>query len=652
MVVQSRRRVKKSGRGGLAVLSLLLVAGLVWAGVLYKQEITGLVHQLFSGQGTVTDKKKNVRGTIYDRSFKELALSLDRVSLYVRPRDLVDVHGSAGQLSTALGMNEQELLSRLDKDVQRVWLAKDVSLEEEKAVADLQLSGVFLHREQVRYYPYKGVAAHVIGFADQNMGLAGAEHYYNRVLELASISQEDYPHIDLKGRYRTGISGQDLVLTIDLKIQYFLEKYVATLGAVHEGMEITALLMETETGAIVANANSPTYDPNRFFQYGEKKLANILLDPVFIPREIRKFFQDATMLQAAWDRYEQVYPWSIAAGSADTGAELRLQERLGLSQLPELDFSVQDVRHDLAGPEGKAVVAGDAAGAIPLQATPLQILLGINTLLNGGHQVLPHVLDRILERNGEREYSFKSSATGEGQGRSHGAGVIDKPSAPAETWRLLAAQGHKGVLDSLFVDVQDLSFQPVDKGGEYRRTRMMFAVLPADRPELILMVMVRQPYLEPSLASAKDGVDLVGPAGKILPSMVALQQVYKNLSDMMSMSERKEGNYQQEQEKKALVGLDNILEQHQSLMPDLTNMSLRKALRLLQDKKVKVRIQGSGRVVAQIPAAGRPLAGVKECLLTLKKSEHPDKETPGAGQALSDGKIKNKIERIKNGLRQ
>jgi cell division protein FtsI (penicillin-binding protein 3) len=641
-------------------MGLLVVAGLVWGTVLYKQEITGLVRHLFSGQEKVTDKKKNVRGTIYDRSFKELALSLDRVSLYVRPRDLEDVHGSAGQLATVLGMNEQELLDRLDKDAQRVWLAKDISLEEEKAVADLHLSGVFLHREQVRFYPYKSVAAHVIGFADQNMGLAGVEHYYNRALDQASISQEDYPRVDLDGHYKTGISGQHLVLTIDLKIQDFIEKYVAALGAVHEGMEITALLMETETGAIVAYATYPSFDPNKFYQYREKTLANILLEPVVIPREIRGFFQEATMLQAGWD-HEQIYPWSITSGSADAGAVLRLGERLGLNHVPGLDFSAPYVRRDLAGPAGKDVVPAGAAGTMPLQATPMQILLGMNTLLNGGHQVLPHVLDRILERNGEHEYSLRSSATVDGRGRPDGAETMiggigagpDPVSHPAsaEICRLLAAQGHKGVLDSFFVDVSDLSFQPVDKGSEYLRTRMMFAMLPADRPELILMVMVRQPYLEPSLVSLKDDVDLAGPAGRILPSMVALQQVHKNLSDMMSMSERKEGNYQQEQEKKALVGLENILEQHQPLMPDLTNMSLRKALRLLQDKKVKVRIQGSGRVVAQNPAPGRPLGGVKACLLTLKEGEHVDKETPAGSQVMSDGKIKNKIERIKNALR-
>ncbi|MBW6520423.1 MAG: PASTA domain-containing protein [Desulfoarculaceae bacterium] len=628
----------------------IVVAGLA---VVYKKEIVGLARMVSLELGKATEKKKNIRGTIYDRKFKEVAVSLDRVSVYVRPRELEDIHESAGQLATVLGMNEQELTGRLDKDSQRVWLAKDISLEEEKAVTDLQLPGVFLHQEQVRYYPYKGTAAHMIGFADHNMGLAGTEYYYNRLLNQASISQDDFPHVNLDGCAKTGISGQHLVLTIDLKIQEFLEKYVEALALLHEGVEIVTLLMETETGAVVASANFPSFDPNLFYQYKKESLANLLLQPVVIPEKIRGFFQDVALLQADWARYGQIYPWSIAAGPVDRGLESHLWEQLGLSAVPDLDFSVQDGSGNVDGPGKVPAVLGSEAAGMPVMATPMQILLGMNSLLNGGRQVLPHVLDRVLERNGEREYFFRASVAGDGQGPSDALETISggrgeqrqQLSHPVlvETWKLFKAQGHKEVLNSVFVDIQDLSFSP----AEYLRTRMMFVLLPEDKPELILMVMVRQPYLEPSVASAKNRLDLAGPAAKILPSMVALHQVHKNVSDMMRLSEKEEGNYQQEQEIKSLVEQKTILKQHNHHMPDLSGLSLRRALRLLQDKKVKVRIQGSGRVVAQNPVAGTPLAGVKECLLILKKDEKDDKEPPAKHRSVTEEKPKNAIERTR-----
>ena len=634
MAIQSRRGSKK-GKRGLTFLWLVLigVAGVVGGAVYYKQEITGFVSQVFSRRETTTEKKKTGRGTIYDRSFKELALSLDRVSVYVRPRELEDLHVSADRLADVLGMNEQELLERFDKDVQQVWLAKDISLEEEKAVTELHLPGVFLHREQVRSYPYKHIAAHVIGFADHNMGLAGTEYYYNRLLDQTSISQNDFPHVDLQGHHRTGGSGQHLVLTIDLKIQDFLEKYVAALGVVHEGAEIAALLMETETGAIVANANLPSFDPNIYFQYKNESLANILLKPIVIPTEIQRFFQEAAWVQAGQKCDNRVCPWSIGARPADSAGERRWWEQVGLTVQPELDFSERNGGSDTAGGGQVSGVAADANGGMPVQATPLQILLAFNSLVNGGEKVMPHVLDRVLEKNGDREYFFRAPA----------ATKTDAPlpsPEPTEAWRLLKAQAHEGVLDSVFVDFHGLSFVPVDtKGGEYLRNRMMLAVLPGEKPELILMVLMRQPYLEPSTSAVKKEVPgLVGSAEKILPSMVALQQVHKNLSDMMKVAERKETNYQQQQEKKKQARLETILKEQHPFMPELTGMSLRKALRLLQDKNVRVRIQGTGRVVAQSPAAGAPLEGVKECRLTLKKDEKIVPKVPAKAQAVRDRK--------------
>jgi len=640
MAIQSRRAIKKSRRG-IVVLWMLLIGlvGGVGGAVYYKQEIPGLVQNalsMFSRQEKGTEKKKNGRGTIYDRSFKELALSLDRVSVYVRPRELEDPQLSAERLAIVLGMNEQEILDRFDKEVQWVWLAKDISLEEEKAVSDLKLPGVSLHREQIRSYPYKKIAAHILGFSDHNMGLAGVEQYYNRLLDQTSISQDDFPRVDMQGHYRTGGHGQHLVLTIDLKIQDFLEKYVAALGAAHEGVQVAAVLMGTETGAIIAHANFPSFDPNVYYQYGNESLANILLEPMVIPQDILRFFQEAALVQTGPDCNNHRCPWSVIAGSADSASVARWWEQLDLTAHPDLDFSAQNggggaIRNE----QTPGIPSAGATGTVPVQASPMQILLGINTLVNGGHKVLPHVLDRVLERTGDREYFFRDLNAGK-------VDVANSSLASAETWQLLKARAHTGVLESALIDIQGLSFQPVlNKGGEYHRNRLLLAIVPGDKPELTLMVLIRQPYLEPSTASVKGVPGLAGSAEKILPSMMALQQVHKNLSDMMSMSERKESNYQQQQEKKKLARLETILEEQHPVMPDLSGVSLRKALRLLQDKNVRIRIQGTGRVVGQSPGAGMPLANVKECRLTLKKDEKivPKVSAPSKVPTARDRKV-------------
>jgi cell division protein FtsI (penicillin-binding protein 3) len=618
MAIQSRRAMRKSRRGVVFLWMIVIVLVGGGAAVFYRQELPGLVQKalsLFSRQDKGMEKKKNGRGTIYDRSFKEMALSLDRVSVYVRPRELDDPQLSAERLAIVLGMNEQEILDRFDKEVQRVWLAKDISLEEEKAVSDLNLAGVFLHREQIRSYPYKKIAAHILGFADHNMGLAGVEQYYNRLLDQTSISQDDFPHVDLLGHHRTGGHGQHLVLSIDLKIQDFLEKYVAALGTTHEGVQVAAVLMGTETGAIIASAHFPSFDPNVYYQYGNESLANILLEPMVIPRDILRFFQDAALVQAGADCNGNRCPWSVVAGSADPASVGGWWQQLGLTEPAESDFSSPNTGAGAIPNEQTPAAPVDLSGTVSVQATPMQLLLGINALVNGGRRVFPHVLERVLERTGDREYFFRDLNVGRAE--------VERSSlASPETWQLFKARAHTGVLDSTMVDVQGLSLLPVAmKGGEYQRTRLLVAIVPGEQPELILLVLMRQPYLEPSALSVKGGPGLSAAAEKMLPSMMALQQVHKNLSDMMSMSERKESNYQQQREKKKLARMDTILIDQHPVMPDLSGLSMRKALRLLQDKNVRVRIQGTGRVVGQSPAAGMPLVDVKECRLTLKKDE-------------------------------
>jgi cell division protein FtsI (penicillin-binding protein 3) len=252
------------------------------------------------------------------------------------------------------------------------------------------------------------------------------------------------------------------------------------------------------------------------------------------------------------------------------------------------------------------------------------MLVAMNAVLRNGptldtRVVHPHVLDRVVERNGENEYPFRSRA-----GRD--SLVEQAPSAMVtESGRLLTAQGQKGVLDSVFLEDEFVEIRPVPTGSTYRRTRIMLGAVPADTPELSLLVVVRRPFLEPSsLATKKDEgkeLDLSSPVVKILPTMVALQQVHKNIADMMSRSERMASNYQQTQKPKKETALATMLAEEALLMPDVVGLSMRKALRVLQDKKIKVRIQGTGRVVSQSPSAGMPLAKVQECRLSLKKDE-------------------------------
>ncbi|HIP82896.1 MAG TPA: hypothetical protein EYH19_04895, partial [Desulfocapsa sulfexigens] len=385
MVRRSRLNTANNGRRRLWLsLIFLLCIAIAAAGRLkYKEQLISPVairHETFPAE---TEATNSVRGTIYDRNFKELALTLERVSLYVRPREVKDIPGTSAILAELLALPVSELTARMRRDSHLVWLRRDIGQEAEDAVAKLNLPGIYLHREFARSYPMQEYASHLIGNSVNDQGLAGVEHYYNRLLNHDRVLQKDIPTIDLKGQGQTSINGHDLVLTLDMKIQAILEKYVAGLGKEMGSGRITSLLLDTAQGEIIAGVSYPSYNLNSVWQNGNEVLDNLFLTPMAIPEEIRKFFRDAALLQGGWEQGMQVFPWSLVSDTISFSRQLRLWERLQLTTDLQVDFS-GDKKKDNDLQQYVGCLPSLDLGTVPKIAAPLKVLLGVTHLVNGG----------------------------------------------------------------------------------------------------------------------------------------------------------------------------------------------------------------------------------------------------------------------------
>lgn len=622
MVRRSRLRTEDNRKRLIRVLLVVLVVfGVVGgAGFALRQQLL-ILSEIWKETFPVTEQPaESVRGTIYDRNFKELAQTLERVSLYARPREVKDLPETAGQLSRLLGLPETELLQRLGRDSHLVWLRREIGQEEEEGIRSLNLPGIYLHRELARKYPEQTVAAHLVGYAENDLGLAGIEHYYDHLLSHDHVRQEDIPTIDLKGEEETGGYSHDLVLTVDMKIQAILDKYVADLGKDLGSIQIGSLLLETGEGEIVAGANFPSYNPNSIWQHDNEVLENIILTPLVIPEEIRKFFRDASLLQGGWEQGTQVYPWSLVAGKTSYARQLRLWDRLQLTTKLNVDLS-GGKKQSTTVPE--FIDCGPVAdlGTVPKTAVPLKVLLGFTHLLNGGKKIQPHFLDRVLERPSQKEYFFDAF-----QGQMRGRNVL--PSLVSSELRtLLQAQGTPGILGSMALSGETVSRVPMPSGFEYVRDRMSLVVIPAEKPEMILLLVSRQRESGPTLVDDSRADFLCATIDSILPSMVALQQVSHSLAGLVEAAEKKNENFRSEGTEEGDAGrnLAGMLAEQKQLMPDVTGLSLRRALRLLQGTEVEVHVEGSGRIVSQSPEPGKTLKKGEKCLLTLKKDPAPKK---------------------------
>ncbi len=196
---------------------------------------------------------------------------------------------------------------------------------------------------------------------------------------------------------------------------------------------------------------------------------------------------------------------------------------------------------------------------------------------------------------------------------------IDKPVSD-EVVQLFMDQLEGGPISSGFL--QDESYYTIQRdGGEQQfRNKLLLSLIPAQSPGLLLMISVTEPRLLPTEKEKASAQDIVSTAKKMVVQLVAVQEVMKNLSDMMSVEEKEEVNYTLEGRSKKPLALPTAdQEKKLLLMPDLHGLSLRKSLRLLQNFDLEIRIKGTGRVISQDPPAGTVFEKSTRCILILAR---------------------------------
>ncbi len=545
------------------------------------------------------------RGTIYDRNYKELALTLEKVSVYADVRD-INAREAVPLLAPVLGAEEKELTRKIEKEHYRAWLAKNISQEAEEEIDALGLQGIYLHKERVRYYPQGKTAAHVVGFVGKSMGLAGVEHRYNTILSSHGAG-DDQHMLEATDAGPIGGSRRYLVLSLDIKVQKKLERLAEELGRSREGSRVGALLMEAASGKVIGQAIFPSFDPNSFKEYGWKDLENIFAGTIPVPPVLRKLFWDVSLIQSHLESTEGVLPWSIHSPVRSLGSQLRLWDRLGLNDGLDVDFiKVQEVN---SVPEQIALAQQrDYFDTVIKRATPLHLASAITGLLKGGKLPRPQVIDKISAGEGR---VFEPVAVEEAPAVA--------PQAAAEIRRLVQAQMHKGPLASGSLETEFLSF--VEKGGErrYLENRMYISAIPMDKPELMLFVFAQLPPFSPVRAETKSSFSIAEIAEKATISMVAMEKVMSTLSDMMTAEEKGEMNFQLQDRIDSTVTVAGVTRSDfLGNMPDLRGYSLRKSLRHLKDLRMEIQISGTGVVVDQRPEAGAQVRPGDFCRLVLK----------------------------------
>jgi cell division protein FtsI (penicillin-binding protein 3) len=244
------------------------------------------------------------RGNLLDRGGNPLAINVHVYNLFTIPKNKdAEFYRSLKELSKIVpALSYQKLSSTVQKRTRYTWLARKITLNESQVKRIKSLEGIFLESHSERVYPNRELAAQTLGFVSvDNIGLAGIENSLNK--ELKGKPQVVKYIRDAKGRpikYETKASefaANDVYLSIDKDIQGALESYLKDAVDKHKAFRGGAGVMDAETGELLAIANYPSYDPNepRNSPQTNRKLA-FVTDP-FEPGSIFKTITIASALE-------------------------------------------------------------------------------------------------------------------------------------------------------------------------------------------------------------------------------------------------------------------------------------------------------------------------------------------------------------------
>ena len=248
--------------GFLAFWFLAICIRLVWLQVVDYGEYT----QRATRQQQRSIEVAPVRGNIYDRSGNELAMTVNVDSIFAVPSEIPDIHSTAHILGKILKADASEIEDRLGNSKAFAWVARKVDNSISARVRALNLKGIYFQKESKRFYPKGELAAQVLGYVNlDDQGKAGIEREFEPTL----VGRPGKMLITMDNRRRwlgrvekNPEPGENVVLTIDEKIQYIAERELAKAIADTQAHSGTIVVENPHTGEVLALANWPTFNAN------------------------------------------------------------------------------------------------------------------------------------------------------------------------------------------------------------------------------------------------------------------------------------------------------------------------------------------------------------------------------------------------------
>jgi len=558
------------------------------------------------------------RGTIFDRNGRELGVSISTESVYAIPAEILDVDETAAKLAAILALDRDNLAKKLKKRQAFTWIKRKVDNHVARDVKMLNLSGIGLTQESRRYYPHDNLAAHILGFTGiDSQGLDGVELTFDNYLKgrNGSIVVE----YDARGReipsashrFIKPIDGHNIYLTIDIVIQQIVERGLERVMQETGAKATTIIAMDPNTGEILAMANRPDYNPNRFAEYSPKLWRNIAVANTYEPGSTFKIITTSAVLGEkvvslndrffdpgavevqgrhihCWkagghgsQTFQEVVENSCNVGFVNAGLKLgsdsfyKYLDAFGMGQLTNIDLAGEAKGIIIKKSKVQPLDIATMSMGQSIAVTPIQLITALSAVANDGQRLRPQIVREVRTKDGEIIRGFQPDIVSQ---------VIDKQTAQ-EVKKVLESVVENGTgkgayLEGFRIAGKTGTAQKVGEGGYMagKYIASFAGFTPADNPQIAMLVIIDEP-----IGMYYGGV-IAAPAfaavmKDILQYLKVTPHVFKNA--------------------------DNEKQEVYRVVPSVINLLVTEAMQELHKAGLQARIEETGeRVVDQIPKSG------------------------------------------------
>ena len=378
-----------------------------------------------------TEEVSARRGIIYDRTGRELAMSISIDSAFAVPTEIPDLAGTVSLISKITNTDPRETLAKCKAARTFCWVARKADAETADRIRSLNLRGIYFQKESRRFYPKRELAAQVLGYVGMDdEGLSGIERQYDD--KLRGSPGRMLISVDAHRKWFGSVEkqpepGENVVLTVDEQIQYIAERELATAMEQTHAITGTIIVQNPHTGEILALANQPTFNPNLAKEITPERLKNHAVSDVYEPGSTFKVVTISAALEEKLTRPDEIFDcqmgsivingmrirdsrphgllpvWGVLAESSDVGAikiALRLGEDRFYKYIRAFGFGQQTgielpgETRGLTKPVNRwsKVSIGAISMGQEIGISPMQLALLVSTIANDGVAVPPRIV--------------------------------------------------------------------------------------------------------------------------------------------------------------------------------------------------------------------------------------------------------------------